>query len=273
MSELQIIVIEKIITLKNLCNKCVNLKSENIKRDLFYDAKIINDIAQDTLKLVNTKYEDITDKDAYLSSISELELKMANILIDSEHSIKYNENETSTELKETSRFNDLSDYMHRLDLQNKFIICLFISFFICNTSSSILSLCYKFTSKIVISNIITVLPILVFINTIGIYLLEFYFNKNWENLRFFTLILSFIFFCRAIYNPISDIMIVINKNQVGLILNIYLFFVNAAALFIGYSYHKINYTVIVISVFGGIGYLISLLYLLKKLKQMEKEKL
>jgi O-antigen/teichoic acid export membrane protein len=132
---------------------------------------------------------------------------------------------------------------------------------------------YKFTSKIVISNIITVLPILVFINTIGIYLLEFYFNKNWENLRFFTLILSFIFFCRAIYNPISDIMIVINKNQVGLILNIYLFFVNAAALFIGYSYHKINYTIIVISIFGGIGYLISLLYLLKKLKQMEKEKL
>jgi len=128
---------------------------------------------------------------------------------------------------------------------------------------------YKLTKKIVLINVGIILLYLAFINTIGIYLLELIFNKNWDNLRIFTFILSFIVLARSSFNPISDIVIILNKNYISLLFNIYLLFVNIFAIFIGYIFNNLVYTITIISILGGIGYFINLIYFLKKLKEFE----
>ena len=112
--------------------------------------------------------------------------------------------------------------------------------------------------------------LLFLINTIGIYLLEFLLNENWENLRLFTLILSFLILARTTFNPISSIMIVLNKNHISLYFNIYLLSINLAAIFIGYYANSIIYTIVIVSIFGGLGYLFLLTYFLKILKKIKR---
>jgi len=129
---------------------------------------------------------------------------------------------------------------------------------------------FEFTKKIVFINLGLMLLFLLIMNTVGIYFLELIFNKNWENLRYFTLILSFLILARSSFNPISNIIIVLNKNHVSLLFNIYLLLVNLIAVYIGYVSSSITLTIIILSILGGGGYIILLLYFLSELKDLKK---
>jgi len=129
---------------------------------------------------------------------------------------------------------------------------------------------FLLTKHIVLINIGLMALFLLFLNTLGIYLLELIFNNSWENLRLFTFILSFIILAKASFNPISDIIIVLNKNHISLLFNIYLFITNLIAVCFGYLYNDILLTITIISVFGGLGYFVNLFYFLKKLKDLEE---
>ena len=129
---------------------------------------------------------------------------------------------------------------------------------------------FDFTKKIVFTNLGIMLFFIVAINTIGIYFLEYIFDENWGNLKLFTFILSFLILARSSFNPISNIIIVLNKNHVSLLFNSYLLLVNLAAIYIGYTYNNIFQTIIILSLFGGLGYIILLLYFMQKLKELKK---
>lgn len=129
---------------------------------------------------------------------------------------------------------------------------------------------FDFTKKLVFTNLGIMLVFIVVINTIGIYFLEYIFDKDWENLKLFTFILSFLILARSSFNPISNIIIVLNKNHLGLLFNSYLLLVNLAAIYIGYTYNNIFQTIVILSLFGGLGYIVLLLYFMKKLKELKK---
>ena len=126
----------------------------------------------------------------------------------------------------------------------------------------------KLTKKIVKTNLLIMLVLLILINTLGIYVLEIFFDKNWSNLRLYTLILSILIFARASYNPISSLIVVIDKNHMGLIFNTYLFIINIIAIYFGYLYNSIIITILILAIFGGIGYITLFGFLLKYLKKI-----
>ena len=128
---------------------------------------------------------------------------------------------------------------------------------------------FDFTKNIVKANLVTMLIILIFINTLGIFILEYFFTNNWENLRLFTLLLSVLIFARASFNPISNIAVVMDKNKVSLLFNIYLLVVNIAAIIIGFLYHNLFVTIIILSIFGALGYFFLLFYFLRLLKNIK----
>ena len=128
---------------------------------------------------------------------------------------------------------------------------------------------YSTTKKIVLANVLIMLVFLVLLNTIGIYLLEYFFDKDWESLPIFLGILSFLFLARASFNPISSLIVVKKKNHIGLIFNIYLVLVNLIAIWYGYDQNDILYTLFILSGFGGIGYFSLLYYFGKLLKNAE----
>lgn len=125
---------------------------------------------------------------------------------------------------------------------------------------------YELTMKIVKTNLLIMLVFILALNSLGIYLLELVFNKNWENLRIYLFILSFLILARSSFNPISNIIIVLNKNHIGLFFNIYLLTVNLMAIYFGYLNNNFIHTLIILSLLGGIGYLVLLLFFLRILK-------
>lgn len=126
----------------------------------------------------------------------------------------------------------------------------------------------KVTTKLVKGNLLIMAFILLVINTLGVYLLDWYLSDEWKDIRLFTLILSFLILARTAFNPISSLIIVLNKNHVSLIFNIYLFLINIIAIYVGYALNSITATVVLLSLFGGIGYVILLLYFTKLLKKL-----
>ena len=130
---------------------------------------------------------------------------------------------------------------------------------------------FDLTRKLTIINFFIMFTFIVFINTIGITLLEYLFNKNWENLRIFTLILSFLIIAKSLFNPISNIIIVLNKNYISLLFNSYLLVVNITALVIGNAFSNIIISISLLSFFGGLGYVFLLIYFLKKLKKLKND--
>lgn len=124
------------------------------------------------------------------------------------------------------------------------------------------------TLKMVKSNLLIMLFLLIGINTIGIYLLETYFNTSWNNLRLYTLILSLLILARSSFNPISSLVVVLDKNHVSLYFNIYLLFVNLIAIYFGHLYSDIIFTIYILSFLGALGYLALLLYFIKHLKSI-----
>ena len=128
----------------------------------------------------------------------------------------------------------------------------------------------KLTKKIVTTNLLLMLGFLILVNTIGMYILEYFFNENWNNLRLYTLILSILIFARTSFNPISNLIVVLNKNLESLIFNIYLFIINLIAIYVGYLNNDITVTIFILAIFGGIGYLLLLAYFLNHLKAITK---
>ena len=126
---------------------------------------------------------------------------------------------------------------------------------------------YNETLKIIIFNVTTILIFLILLNTIGIYILEYILTENWDNLRIYTLILSFLILCRSSFSSISNIIVVLNKNQISLLFNIYLLIVNISALYIGYLKNDLIYSIYIVSFLGGIGYLTLVFYFLKTIKK------
>lgn len=124
------------------------------------------------------------------------------------------------------------------------------------------------TKKIIYYNFGLMLFLLIIINTIGIYLLEIVLNKNWENLRAFTLILSFLFLAKSTFIPISDIIIVLKKNYIHLILNCYILIINFIGFYLGYIYNSIILSLLFITFFGSLGYLSLMYYSLKEMKKV-----
>ncbi|MEO9571331.1 MAG: oligosaccharide flippase family protein [Polaribacter sp.] len=127
---------------------------------------------------------------------------------------------------------------------------------------------FKLTKKIVTTNLLLMLGFLIIVNTVGMYILEHFFDKNWINLRLYTLILSILIFARTSFNPISSLIVVLNKNLESLIFNVYLFIINLIAIYVGYLYNNITITIFVLAIFGGVGYLLLLAYFLNHLKSI-----
>ncbi len=130
---------------------------------------------------------------------------------------------------------------------------------------------YSFTIKIVRNNILIMIAIVLLINTVGLYILSFFFDKEWELLSPFIWIMSFLVIARSSFNPISSISIVLNKNEVSFIFNICFLLINILAFSIGLYYKNIVYSVIILSFLGGIAYVVLLIYFLFLLKKIEKE--
>ncbi|MDY7394417.1 oligosaccharide flippase family protein [Aureibaculum sp. 2210JD6-5] len=130
---------------------------------------------------------------------------------------------------------------------------------------------HNFTKKVAFTNILIMLGILLIINTLGIYLLDIFFNKDWDNLTMYILILSFFVLGQAAFSPISSLIVIINKMHVGLFFNIALALVNFIAIYIGSIYNNIIYTVLIFSIIGGVGYFALLIYFLGLLKTYKDE--
>jgi len=126
------------------------------------------------------------------------------------------------------------------------------------------------TRKIVLSNAGLVLIFLVLINTIGVYFIDFFLNKNWHNIELYILILSFWIIARSTVNPVSTIVMVIKKNHYSLIFNIYLLLVNFIAIYIGHLQENILYCLGVFSLFSGLGYFVLLYFIFKSLHEYEE---
>jgi len=131
---------------------------------------------------------------------------------------------------------------------------------------------YDLTKKIAQSNVLIMLVILVLINTLGLYLLNLFFDTSWKNLSTFVLILSFYILGQVSFSPISSIIIITNKMHIGFIFNTCLLIINLVAIYVGNTFGNIIYTILILSIFGGLSYIILLRYFLTYLKKMKNEK-
>ena len=131
---------------------------------------------------------------------------------------------------------------------------------------------FKHTRKMSLLNFYIIFSLYVIINVIGIPILELFFNKEWENLGQFIFLMSFGYLSRSLINPISDILIILNKNKIAFYFNIYLLLANLLAIYIGKG-NGINYLVGVFSslLFFGYGFLyIYILFIFKKNESSQK---
>jgi len=125
----------------------------------------------------------------------------------------------------------------------------------------------KTTKKIIRFNVGTMFLFLVLINTIGIYLLEMFLTDNWVNLRLYLLLLSFLVLSRSSFSPISNIIVVLDKNNISLLFNAILLIINCFAFYIGFIMHDLTHTIYILSFLGGIAYLVLTIYFLKIIKK------
>ncbi|MDC1323486.1 oligosaccharide flippase family protein [Polaribacter sp.] len=125
----------------------------------------------------------------------------------------------------------------------------------------------KTTKKIIRFNVGTMFLFLVLINTIGIYLLEMFLTDNWVNLRLYLLLLSFLVLSRSSFSPISNIIVVLDKNNISLLFNAILLIINCFAFYIGFITHDLTHTIYILSFLGGIAYLVLTIYFLKIIKK------
>jgi len=127
----------------------------------------------------------------------------------------------------------------------------------------------RLSKKVSMTGFFLILGYVILINTIGIYLLEFIFEGDeWIGLRAYILIMTLWILARSFINPISEIMVVINRNQYSLIFNVYLFLINLAAIYFGVRYDSFMVCLTIFSVFSSLGYFIQWLAVMWDLKKL-----
>lgn len=132
--------------------------------------------------------------------------------------------------------------------------------------SALLSL----TQKVIFSNLSIIIAFVLFMNTAGLYLLDLFLNHKWDGMGSFIMALSFWIIARSALNPISPLIMVINKNHYSLVFNIYLILVNLVSIYIGNLYENFLLCVWIFSIFSGLGYLILTLLVTDYLKKQNE---
>jgi len=97
-------------------------------------------------------------------------------------------------------------------------------------------------------------------------------EEKWIKVGLYIQLLSFLFYFRAIYNPISYLEEVLKKNHVGLLFNISLILGNLMAVYIGYLEQSFMSTIKIISYLFPICYLIMISYFLITTYQLRFKK-
>lgn len=128
----------------------------------------------------------------------------------------------------------------------------------------------KLTWRVVLSNFGLMLLFVIFMNTLGVYLLDLILKESWKDLGQYVLLLSFWILARSALTPIISVLMVIKKNHYSLVFNLYLLAVNFVAIYAGVAYNDFQVCVLVFSVLSGIGYLILLLAILAAFRKSKK---
>ena len=128
----------------------------------------------------------------------------------------------------------------------------------------------KLTWRVVLSNFGLMLLFVIFMNTLGVYLLDLILKESWKHLGQYVLLLSFWILARSALTPIISVLMVIKKNHYSLVFNLYLLAVNFVAIYAGVAYNDFQVCVLVFSVLSGIGYLILLLAILAAFRKSKK---
>lgn len=130
---------------------------------------------------------------------------------------------------------------------------------------------YVLTKKVIYPNVALIFIFVLLINTIGIYLLNLILDDRWSSLGSYIFALSFWILARSAMNPISPVVMVINKNHYSLIFNIYLLLVNFVALYLGVLKDDFLYCIWSFSILSGTGYLVLLFAVLNELKKYARK--
>lgn len=126
---------------------------------------------------------------------------------------------------------------------------------------------YDLSLKVILYNVGAIAAFLFIMNVLGVYILEWILGDDWVGLHIFVYILSFWILCRSAMNPISQIVVVIKKNHYALYFNIYLVAITILSVLIGGTRKDMITTLCIYSGLAGIGYLVQLYFVLRKLHQ------
>lgn len=127
------------------------------------------------------------------------------------------------------------------------------------------------TYKVILATTGLMFLFVLFMNTIGVYILDYFLNDKWHGIGEFLWILSIWILARTALNCISSVIIVLKKNIFSLIFNIYLLLVNLLAVYIGVIYEDFTLCVWVFSILSSIGYLALLGMVIYNLNKYERQ--
>lgn len=127
---------------------------------------------------------------------------------------------------------------------------------------------FPLTKKIIKTNGLIMLVLLILINTLGMFILELILDESWAYVSQYTLLLSALILARSLFNPVSSLIVILRKHQSSLWFNLYLIVSNGLAIYIGVEYASISYAIAVVSLLGTLGYLSLLGYFWKVLKHI-----
>lgn len=129
----------------------------------------------------------------------------------------------------------------------------------------------ELTHKLEIWNGLVMLVIIVFITLFLDDILHIFFQNKWDpSLEFIYVLLPF-FLIRSLFSPISNIMEILNRNDLGLYLNIFIILMNLFAIRYGNLNNDIILTITTISLLGSIGYLLINLKFLSLINKLSKK--
>lgn len=125
----------------------------------------------------------------------------------------------------------------------------------------------KYTTDTVRKNILLAVPLILGLNLAAPTVIMLFFGNKWDGLSLLVFICSFWFLMRCLINPISDSFLILKKNEIPLIFNLYTVFANYLAFFVGLKTKNFSITVLCLSFLMGTGYLILFIYLNSLLKK------
>lgn len=129
----------------------------------------------------------------------------------------------------------------------------------------------QLTFRVVYSNLGLIALFVLFMNSVGVYLLDILLKDDWKDLEKYILLLSFWIVARSTFNPIASILMVIKKNHYSLVFNIYLLLVNLIAVYAGIMTQDFEKCVLAFSILSGTGYLVLTILILVNLNRIKKK--